>query len=506
MKSTHDRLKAMFIGRDAEESREKKLTEQVELRKSKRMDVTFKNRNLRGRDIEWIDIEKLPAEEYSIEKLEEYIECIKHENRKVNLAGVYGIRKIISNPKFNSLSVISESGVVGLVSSFMYMDNYPQLQYETAWLIGNMCTGTSEQIEVIVKHGCFSGLAYMLNSSITEVKEQAFWALGNMATDSSKFRDLLLEPAVFENLIKIVMSVNTPIRLLKQGCWTLSCICRIKPIPRVDICEKLTLPMTKGLLMYNEIKENTEDVLHAIISMITNYSQLISKFDDKDVIAIIMRFVYGNDLKLCVLSLKIIGNFIAGEDKQADTVIKSGALKALKYLAPTQEIEIKKEVFWCISNLCAGNYLQLEALWSSGLISFLVKGIQSQPFIIKKDICWSLFNLIANSFLYLEELIDQGLFTSISHLLSLQDAKIARVSISCLSRCLDQIYSDHDLYHKALALIHETGLISQLIDLQTHSNEKVFSLTYALLEKHFDNESEYESVITNLPEFSKYHI
>jgi hypothetical protein len=258
--------------------------------------------------------------------------------------------------------------------------------------------------------------------------------------------------------------------------------------------------------MYNEIKENTEDVLHAIISIVTNYPQLISKFDDKDVIAIIMRFVYGSDVKLCYLSLKIIGHFIAGEDKQADSVLKSGALKALKYLATSQDLEIKKQVFWCISNLCAGNYLQLESLWSSGLVTFLTKDIQTQPFEIKQDISWSLFNLIANDFLYQEELIDQGLFPAISHLLSLQDSKIIRVSISCLSRCLDQIYSDSDLYHKSLSLIHETGLFSQIIELQSHSNEKIFTLACSLLEKHFDSESEYESVITNLPEFSKYHI
>jgi hypothetical protein len=502
----HDRLKNLFFGPDPDLAREKRMNGQVELRKNKRLELTYKKRNLKGLDLEWINIEKLPAEDYSPDKIEEYLMCLKHDNKKVNLAGVYGLRRIISNPKITSFDFIFHSEVLNLIPAFMYLDSFPQLQYETAWLVGNLFTGSSSEIESLINHGCFSGLTYMLNSSITEVKEQAFWALGNMATDSSKFRDLLLEASVFSNLVKIVMSLNTPVRLLKQGCWTLSSICRIKPVPSMNHCESLVVPLTKGLLMHKEIKESTEDVMLAIISITDAFPVLISRFNDKDVVQTFMQFLYMGQARLTVLALKVVGNFIASDDCHTDVVIRAGVLKAFAVLAKSEDLEVRREVFLSISNLCAGNYLQLEALWNSGLIKLLFNDIQKQPFEILRDISWSLYNLSCNNFLYLEESIQEGLFTSFSHLLNTKESKILRVALTSLSKVLEQVSENADFHLILLNSLQSCDLFNILSNLQQSKNSEISNLSSKLLEAYFDRDSEYDSLITNIEEFSNYHI
>lgn len=66
------------------------------------------------------------------------------------------------------------------------------LQFEVAWVLTNIASGTTEQTQNVVKHGAIPKLVKLLKSESSIVAEQAVWALGNIAGDGPYARDRVL--------------------------------------------------------------------------------------------------------------------------------------------------------------------------------------------------------------------------------------------------------------------------------------------------------------------------
>ncbi|XWS14233.1 hypothetical protein CRYUN_Cryun36dG0105600 [Craigia yunnanensis] len=480
---------------DAEEARRRREDNLAEIRKSKREEsllkkrregVFFLNQNLYQQ--QFCEFSKA-----NLECLPLMVKGVLSDNPALQLEATTLFRKLLSIERCSPIEQVIEAGIVPRFVEFLDNHDQPQLQFEAAWALTNIASGTSEHTHVVIEHGAVPKFVQLLRSSIADVREQAIWALGNIAGDSPKSRDIVLSHG---GLIQLLAQLNehSKLSLLRNATWALLNFCRGKPPASFDQV-KPALQALQHLIQLTD-EEILTDACWALSYLSDGTNDKIQTVIEAGICPRLVELLHHPSQTVLVPALRTIGNIVTGDDSQTQVVIDNQSLPCLyKFLSQNYKKSIKKEACWTISNITAGNISQIQAVIEANIISPLVHLLQHAEFEIKKEAAWAISNATSiGPREQIQYLVKQGCIKPLCYLLVCPDPRVMTVCLEGLDNILKIGEADKESGNSVVniytEMIEECDGLDKIENLQSHDNNEIYKKAVKILERYWLEEEE----------------
>jgi len=483
-----------YDGVNADTVRRKREEYTVSIRKNKREESLNKRRNISdivarasasGQMVGGVAVvQQLPTVEF--ESLQQMVQACLGNDPTLWLPATLQIRQLLSVEHNPPIAEVIESGILPRLVQFlsMQMEN-PKLQFEAAWAITNVASGSSKQTQAVIETGAVPLLIGLMGSPDPDLREQAVWGLGNIAGDSSTYRDYVLRVGIVPPLIRLVTQDAGSISLIRNATWTFSNLCRGKPAPDFTPL-KPALPTLAALLQYNDIDVLT-DALWGL-SYLTDGGEVPNQaILEAGICRVVVPLLSVNNVNMQIPAMRALGNIVTGTHTQTQGVIDAGMLPVMGQLLRSPKKCIKKEACWVLSNVAAGTKEQVSAMINHELIPPLIQCMSHSDMEIKKEACWAICNAVSGGGLeHMAYLISQNFLEPMCQLLVCSDNKM----ITVILETLETILKTGDAYssngpNQYVQLIEDAEGVEYLEKLQEHGSERIYNRAMRLLEEYF---------------------
>ncbi|XP_035726960.1 importin subunit alpha-3-like [Vespa mandarinia] len=475
-------------GKDQEEMRRRRNEVTVELRKNKREETLQKRRNVpiadstdeddNEKNLSKIDLKELVMKAESTDPAEQ-------------LQAVQSARKLLSSDRNPPIDPLIQSGILPILVRCLEQHNSPSLQFEAAWALTNIASGTSAQTQAVVAAGAVPLFLHLLLSSQQNVCEQAVWALGNIIGDGPVPRDYVINLGVVQPLLRFIQP-DIPLTFLRNVTWVIVNLCRNKePPPPIQTIKDL-LPALNILIHHTDINVLI-DTVWALSYLTDGGNEQIQMVIDSGVVPRLIPLLSHKEVKLLTAALRAVGNIVTGSDEQTQIVLNCDALSHFPNLLTHPKEKICKEAIWFLSNITAGNQTQVQAVIDAGLLPLIIRNLAKGEFQTQKEAAWAISNLtISGNNNQVARLIQEGVIGPFCDLLSCKDTQVIQVVLDGIHNML-KVAGSHVEY--LANMIEECSGLDKIEQLQNHENIDIYKLAYDIIEQYFSGEAD----DTNLP-------
>jgi len=428
-----------------------------------------------------------------LENLPQMVAGVMSEDAAQQTECTTQFRRLLSIEKNPPIQQVIDAHVVPRFVQFLQRDDNPALQFEAAWALTNIASGTSDHTAVVMESGAVPIFVRLLSSPNDDVREQAVWALGNIAGDSPPCRDLVLKAGAMHPLLG-QLHQNSKLSMLRNATWTLSNFCRGKPQPDFDAVRP-ALP-TLAQLIFSPDEEVLTDACWALSYLSDGPNEKIQAVIEAGVCRRLVELLLHPSPAVQTPALRTVGNIVTGDDLQTQLIINFNALPCLLALLSSPKKGIRKEACWTISNITAGNKDQIQAVIDNNIVPPLVQLLTNAEFDIRKEAAWAISNATSGgSSTQIKFLVQQGCIRPLCDLLIVADTKIVTIALEGLENILRVGEQDAKISngHNPMAtFVSEAQGLEKIEQLQQHENNDIYEKCIKILETYFGVEDEEE--------------
>ncbi|MCO5586153.1 hypothetical protein L7F22_040092 [Adiantum nelumboides] len=494
------RKKAYKVAVDTDDARRKREDNLVEIRKSKREESLLKKRK-----------EGMPSMQPSgngahfplekkLESLPMLVNGVLSNDPSAQMEATHQFRKLLSIERNPPIEQVIACGVVPRFIEFLLKADLPELQFEAAWALTNIASGTSDHTKVVVDHGAVPIFVQLLSSPGQDIREQAVWALGNVAGDSPQCRDLVLNCGAMAPLLG-QLNEHASVSMIRNATWTLSNLCRGKPPPPFETT-RVALPVLARLIQSGD-DDVINDACWALSYLSDGVNERIQAVLEAGVTKRLVELLFHHSPSVLIPALRTVGNIVTGDDAQTQFMIDQQVLPCLLNLFnENHKKSIKKEACWTVSNITAGNIAQIQAVIDANIIPSLVYLLGNAEFDIKKEAAWAISNATSGGTPeQIKYLVSQGCIKPLCDLLNCPDARVITVCLEGLENILKVGEAEKDLGNTGGVNIYAQFVdsaegLSKIEELQTHDVTEIYDKAVKLLESYWQEEDENQHATT----------
>lgn len=472
----------------------------VQIRKSKREEQLFKRRNVQEREDE-LPLDVIDTQSI-LDSLPNIVAQLMSDNNEAQLQATQYIRKMLSKDPNPPIGKVIEAGVVPRLVEFLKRTDDHLLQFEAAWALTNIASGSTEQTFCVVNADAVPIFIQLMLSPHGDVREQAVWALGNIAGDHSNYRNHVLDSGIMEPLLQLLNQENS-LNTCRNAVWCLSNLCRGKN-PSPDFSKVSPSLPTLARLLFHDDTDVLADSCWALAYLSDGPNYKIQQVIDAGVCRRLVELLQHPFVNVVSAALRGVGNIVTGDDLQTQVVMNCNVLPRLLALLNHEKDTIRKETCWTISNITAGNKPQIQAIIDNNIIPCLVAILSGDDFKTRKEAAWAIANATSGgTSQQIRYIASQDALRPLCDLLSVQDTNIVLVALTAIGNILrvgEEVSKETNVPNPYSLQVEECFGLDKIEYLQQHQNKDIYDKCFKIINNFFNDEDEVDVDCSIMPD------